>query len=182
MDQHLKDFFSKHSDETPRGCFHQVIALHEAPDIDWHTISKKVPTLSKGWFELSRLPTKDRIEFTRDYWLTKLPYREGFSEFIVRFFDALDDIGIYVTQKKFDDPFEINLVYSLKGDSGFYRGGSPPLRKRFSTSKKPFPTSFYQQTIWLFFKFTMAFGRRLTVQGLRARRKCARSMNVFNRC
>lgn len=139
MDHHLKDFFSKHSDETPRGSFHSVIALHASPDIDWKTISKQAPNLSKGWYELSRLPTKDRIEFTREYWLTKLPYREGFSEFLTRFFEALDDIGIYMIQKKYDDPYDVNLVYSLKGDSGFYRGGLPASDEAIARLKKTFP-------------------------------------------
>lgn len=138
MDHHLKDFFST-SDESSRGCFHSVIVLHEAPDIDWPVISRQVPDLCKGWYELSRLPAKDRIEFTREFWLTKLPYREGFSEFLLRFFDALDDIGVYITQKKFDDPHEVNLVYSLKEDSGFYRGGSPATDESLRHLQKAFP-------------------------------------------
>lgn len=139
MDRHLKDFFSTGSDEPQRSSFHSVIALHQAPDIDWSSITQMVPDLCKGWYELSRLPSKDRIEFTRDFWQAKLPYREGFSEFLGRFFENLDDVGIYITQKKFDDPYEANMVYSLKDDSGFYRGGSPASEEKLVALQKAFP-------------------------------------------
>lgn len=139
MDRHLKDFFSTGAEEPQRGSFHSVIVLHEAPDIDWQAISQMVPDLCKGWYELARLPSKDRIEFTRDFWLSKLPYHEGFSEFLVRFFDNLEDVGVYITQKKFDDPYEANLVYSLKEDSGFYRGGSPASEEKIVHLQKAFP-------------------------------------------
>jgi SMI1 / KNR4 family (SUKH-1) len=137
MDYHIKEFFSK--DSGARGNFYNVIALHEAPDIDWSRISRQVPSLSKGWYELSRLKVKDRIEFTRDFWLSKLTYREGFSEFLIRFFDSLDDVGIYIMQKKFEDPFDVNLVYSLKEDSGFYRGGSPASEEAIEKLQAEFP-------------------------------------------
>ncbi len=139
MDTHLKDFFSQSSDETPRGSFHSVISLHETPEINWSELRRKVPSLPKGWFELSRLPSRDRIEFTRDYWLSKISYREKFAEFLMRFFENLDDIGIYITQKKFADPFEVNLVYSLKDDSGFYRGGPPASEEAIVRLRKEFP-------------------------------------------
>lgn len=125
MNHHLKEFYHQTSGESPRGNFHSVIALHHAKDISWDEIKKKVPTLSRGWYELARLDVADRIEFSRDFWLSKLPYRQGFDEFLNRFFSSLDDIGVFITQKKFDDPFVAHLVYSLKGDSGFFCGLPP---------------------------------------------------------
>lgn len=132
MDHHIKKFFRMGSDDTPGGNYHKVIALHEAPDIDCETLCQLVPDLNKGWYELAVLDPKDRIEFVRDHWLDQLPYHQGFSEFIVRFFNQVDDIGIYITQKKFDDPFEASMIYSLKGGNGFYRGGSPATDERIN--------------------------------------------------
>lgn len=138
MDHHVKGYYRQSSDDDPRGHFHHVIALHEAVDLSWPAMTEKAPHLPRGWFELAHLPTKDRIEFTRDFWLTKLPYRQGADESIDSFFGSLDDICIFITQKKFDDPYEAHLVYSMKGDSGFYRGLAPINEKQRNTLQKAF--------------------------------------------
>lgn len=124
MDQHIREFYSKSSDEFSKGCFHSVIPLHDHPEIPWEIISEQCPELRKGWYELARLTPRDRIEFTRDFWLSKLPYRPSLDVFLMKFFGLLDDIGVFIVQKKFDDPHEAHLVYSLRGNSGFYRGRS----------------------------------------------------------
>lgn len=129
MDLHVKDFFRQFSDEYPDGKFHKVIALHDAPDVDWQEIHCQFPMLCKGWYELSLLSPADRIEFSRDYWLSKLPYHPELSNFIVRFFDSLDDVGVYLSQQAFDDPYEVNIVYSLKNNNGFFRGAIPATEK-----------------------------------------------------
>lgn len=122
MDHHAVEYYTPYSDQHPQGHFHRVIALHDVPTIDWKEISNQVPRLSRGWFELSHLTQKDRIEFTRDYWISKLPYHPKQSEFLVNFFDSIDDIGVYIVQKKFNDPLEVHLVYSRSGDGGFFHG------------------------------------------------------------
>lgn len=139
MDHHVKEFYNRSSDDYSKGNFHDVIPLHESPDIDWNSISKKIPQLSRGWFELARLNTKDRIEFTRDYWLSKLPYHPNFSEFLFSFFDNLDDIGIFISQKKFADPYEANLIYSLRDNSGFFRGAIGAKEEEILRLQKSFP-------------------------------------------
>jgi hypothetical protein len=165
MEEHLKNFFGKGSDE-PRGCFHRVIPLHEAPDIDWKMSSKQGPELSKGWYELSRLPPKDRIEFTRDYWLAKLPYRPGFSEFLLRFFDALEDIGIFITQKKFDEPYNVHLIYSLIGDSGFYRGGPPASEQEIRQLQRDFSEFLLPADYLAFLQIHNGFWKTTDVTGI----------------
>lgn len=137
MDQHVKEYFRQSSDEAPPGNFHKVIALHDAPDVDWETVKALVPDLCRGWYELARLNPKDRIEFYRDFWLLKLPYSPGLDEFINRFFASLDDIGIFITQKKFEDPYEASLIYSIKDDGGFFRGGLPITEKNQENLQKP---------------------------------------------
>lgn len=124
MDLHVKEFYRQFSDEFPEGKFHRAIALHDAPDVDWSELHDQFPVVCKGWYELTLLSTADRIEFTRDYWLSKLPYTPRLDQFIMRFFDSLDDVGIYVYQRQFDDPFEVDVVYSLKNNNGFFRGSS----------------------------------------------------------
>jgi hypothetical protein len=138
MDHHVKDYYRQSSDEAPQGSFHSVIALHEAPDINWKDVAEKVPTLCRGWYELSHLNSKDRIEFTRDFWLTKLPYRQGLDAFLNRFFASLDDIGIFITQKTFDDPYQAHLVYSIAGNNGFFRGAPPATEKNLGELQKFF--------------------------------------------
>lgn len=135
MDHHVKKFYCQFSEDFPEGKFHRVIALHEAPDLDWPSAHKQFPSLSKGWYELASQTTSDRIEFMRDYWLSKLAYHPRFSDFIVKFFDGLDDIGVFVYQHKFDSPIETDIVYSLKNNSGFFRGASPSSESLLNTVK-----------------------------------------------
>ena len=138
MDHHLKDYYRQSSDETPSGNFHSVIALHQSPNISWNSIKDKVPELCRGWFELAHLNSKDRIEFSQDFWLTKIPYRPGLNESLNRFFSSLDDIGIFLTQKKFEDPFEAHLLYSIKDNGGFFKGSLPATDKKLSNLQKAF--------------------------------------------
>lgn len=139
MDHHIKDFYSTPSEGSPSGNFHTVIALHEAPDIDWKLLHEQVPKLCRGWFELAQLNSKDRIEFSRDFWLAKFSYHPKLPAFIVAFFESLDDIGIFISQQKFDDPFEIHMVYSLKEDKGFFRGGQPASDEEIASLQSHFP-------------------------------------------
>ena len=138
MDHHLIDYYSEFSDDATRGNFYSVIPLHQMPELTWHEVHEKVPEMLRGWFELAHLSSKDRIEFTRDFWLSKLQYREGLNESVNRFFASLDDIGIFLTQKKFEDPYEAHLVYSAKGDGGFYRGAIPAKEKKLNDLQKAF--------------------------------------------
>jgi hypothetical protein len=138
MDHHLKDFYGQYSDDVPHGNFHSVINLNENTNFSWEKAKAIVPDFSRGWFELSHLKAKDRIEFSRDFWLSKLPYREGLNESLIHFFDSLDDMCIFFTQKKFDDPYEANLVYSIKNNGGFFRGALPANEKNLIDLQKAF--------------------------------------------
>lgn len=139
MDHHIKEFYSQYSDETPRGNFHKVISLNQETDLDWEIVKQKVPDLCKGWYELAHLQLKDRIDFTREYWLAKLPYHPPMESFLERFFNSLDDIAVFLVQNKFDDPFEAHLVYSMKGDSGFFSGHSPAKEEELTKLQNNFP-------------------------------------------
>lgn len=138
MDYHVKEYFSQFHDETPKGNFHKVIALHENPTYSWESVLQMVPDFCRGWYELSRLKSEDRIEFVCDFWLSKLPYHPKLDVFLTKFFASLDDIGIFILQKTFDGPFEADLVYSLKGDTGFFKGGLPASEKEITDLQKAF--------------------------------------------
>lgn len=121
----------RESDPHPEqgGHFHEVIALHADKNLSWDELVKKIPLLPRGWFELSQLSSEDRIEFTRDFWLSKFPI---LSEEDARshrrledFFATLEEVGIMATQVKEGHPFEVHMVYSLKDDVGFFQGGVP---------------------------------------------------------
>ncbi len=134
----INKFFHESSDNPPRGNFHKVIALHEAEDQDWLIWSSQAPGLPKGWHELALLTPKDRIEFIREHWLAKLPYVPKLSGFVTEFFGGLEDVGIFLTQRTFDDPYEIQQVYCQKGGNGFFRGFPPANESTLNSLKTRF--------------------------------------------
>jgi hypothetical protein len=139
MNPHVHRFYRKFADEqAPIRLYHEVINLSEAPRFSWEDISKKVPSLPRSWYELSQLAPADKIEFTRDFWLATLPFLPHVHDLFVKFFSQLDDIGIYLTQLRFDSDFESEIVYSLKNDSCFYHGYPPSSDARIEQLKFEF--------------------------------------------
>jgi len=175
MDHHLKHFYRQASDETPRGSFHSVIALHQSQEITWKAIKEKVPDLSRGWYELAHLNTSDRIEFSRDFWLAKLPYRQGMDEFLNRFFSSLDDIGIFVTQKKFEDPYEAHLIYSIKGNGGFFCGAPPITEKGLNNLQHTFSDYILPNDYLLFLQIHNGFCKTTDCTGITSAEKVPES-------
>lgn len=171
MDSHIKDYFRQSSGDTPAGNFHKVIELHNAPDMDWGTISQQVPNLPRGWFELSHLSSKDRVEFTRDFWVAKMPYHPKLCEFLMRFFDTIEDIGIFITQQKFDDPFKTTMVYSLKQNEGFYRGAPPCSENDLLEMKNDFPDYLFPNDYLAFLQIHDGFWKTTDCTGLTVSKK-----------
>jgi hypothetical protein len=159
MDDHVSDFFCQASDEAPHGNFHRVVALHNAPETSFQEVALNVKDLCKGWHELAYLGTEDRIEFTRDFWLSKLPYEPNAHQSITKFFSQLDDIGIYLVQKKFDDPFESHMVYSLKGDKGFFQGLCSATDLEITQLQKRFPNHTIPKDYLAFLKIHNGFAK-----------------------
>lgn len=122
-----------------RDFFYRVIAFHETPDLIWEMVSEEVPLLPKAWFELSRLPTDCRLEFTKDYWIYKLPFFDSIAvDRLENFFDQVEDIGIYAIQTMKGLPFDLHMVYALKGNEGFFQGGPPASVETIDTLVKQF--------------------------------------------
>ncbi|KAF3362410.1 Uncharacterized protein PHSC3_001008 [Chlamydiales bacterium STE3] len=128
MDHHATDFYQSTSEGSPRGCFHRVIALNNTHEHKWEDVGQLASTLPKGWFELASLNTDDKISFVKEFWISKLTPYSQFTKSLLAFFERLDDIGIYLVQKKFDDPFECHMIYSLRNNGGFFKG-LPPVKE-----------------------------------------------------
>ncbi len=102
----------------------EVIYLSEEKNINWDEISEKVPDLPRSWFELSRIPTEERIEFVADSWLSRLSFNPMATPYISRFFSRLDDIAILIVKRDFE--YSVEMIYSFSDNSSFFRG-FPPL-------------------------------------------------------
>ncbi len=138
MNSHVRRFYRTVVDkETPVRFYHKVIALHETPQMPWEEIREKMPSFPKGWHELAQLPSDDRIEFIRDFWLSTLPFVSHVHTFLNDFFNGLDDIGVYLTQSQFDSSYECEIVYSLRDDTSFFHG-APTSEERIEALKNDF--------------------------------------------
>lgn len=126
MDHHIAEYYNESEGNNLKiGGFNKVIPLNLHRELSWEEAKKLVPALSRGWFELSRLKVEDRIEFSRDFWIFKIPYHERLSEFLEKFFKSLDDVVVFLTQKHFDDRYEAKMVYSIANNGGFFHGSLP---------------------------------------------------------
>ena len=112
------------NDPSP-GHFHKVIVLNEHTNLTFDDVTLMCPKFPKGWFELSKLSPSLRIEFVRDHWYQKLPYIANFSQYLSHFFETIEDIDILLTKKSFEDVFDEEMVYTLKGEKGFFRARGP---------------------------------------------------------
>ena len=100
--------------------FEKVIFLSDHVDIRWKDIIEKSPDFPRGWFELNRISVENRIHFTYDFWLDKLPFNANIHPVLTAFFDRLDDVGIVLHWKK--EVWVPELIYSLRDNSSFFRG------------------------------------------------------------
>jgi hypothetical protein len=178
MDVHAADYYSAYSEPGPHGHFHKVIALHEDPLLDWSDAVKIAPSLCRGWYELAQLPLQDRIEFTREFWLTKLPYHPNLNMFLSQFFTSLDDVGIFLTQQRYEDPFIAHLVYSLSDNNGFFHGESPATEAEIIRLQKDFPNYILPADYLAFLQIHNGFAK-LTDTGITPSTKMKESYEAF---
>lgn len=180
MDLHAVEYYSVYSEPGPHGHFRQVIALHDNPLLDWSDASKIAPGLCRGWYELAQLPTQDRIEFTRDFWLAKLPYHPNSNEFFTKFFASIDDVGVFLTQKNYEDPFIAHLVYSLAEDSGFFHGESAASEAEIINLQKEFPNYILPADYLAFLQIHNGFAK-LTDTGMTPSTNMKESYQAFQK-
>lgn len=121
MNSLVRQFFSA----TKENQFREVLFLSEDLNVTWEEISKRAYNLPRAWFELSRISAQDRVEFTRDFWLDRMPYHPSAHPAFFEFFDQLDDVGVVLMRRTEDEPMDAELVYSLADNGSFFRGRPP---------------------------------------------------------
>lgn len=94
----------------------------------WSSISKIVPSLPKGWYELTKFSSKERIHLVKEFWLSQLC--QGFVERdelfkIEKFFNSLEDIVICAFQECSKNFFNVKMIYLLKDSPVFFYGNPP---------------------------------------------------------
>jgi hypothetical protein len=137
MNSHVRRYYRKfEEEETPIRLFHEVEALHEQPTLSWEEASVRLPALPRGWYELTRLGSADRVGFTRDFWMSALPYSPRLHTFLEKFFAQLDDVGVFAVKTAFDAAFTCDMVYSLRDGSCFFRGQPPALDQEIEALRR----------------------------------------------
>lgn len=152
-------FFGNGEGSESAGHFHQVINLNGTNHGDWETLHKQIPTLPKGWFELSKLSIDDRIDFVRGFWTAQLPYKPHVHAFLDDFFNKLLTIEVYLTQQLFDGPFESQMVYSLREGGTFYRGGPSASEKQLEELEQQFANFQLPEDFIAFLKIHNGFAK-----------------------
>ena len=122
MDRPLLEYYTARSPQYPAGHFHAVIDLETHLKMGWEKLVQICPSLPHGWFELVHLADVDRMELMQEHWLLKISPHSKIKEAIAKFFLSLDHIGVFLSQRTYDDPFEPELIYRLSGSGEFFRG------------------------------------------------------------
>src|SRR5690606_20221266 len=108
--------------------------------LTWEEARKKIPKLTKGWYELSQLDASIRFDFFRDYWFNSLPYHPNTFAFIDRFFKRVKEVPILAINQ------EIFLVYFLKDSSDLFLGRPPLIDQQIENLQEtidfPLPKTF----------------------------------------
>lgn len=121
MNSQIREFFRVEGTQEPH--FQEVRFLSEEPKLDWKEIE---PTgVPRGWFELSQISSQDRVDFTRDFWLARLPFHLSATSRLQSFFEELDDVAVVVCRQTKEEPWRTELIYSLADNSSFFRGLPP---------------------------------------------------------
>ncbi len=175
MNSHVNEFFRSFSGKSPKGNFYKVIDLHSSPDVDWKSLQAIAPSLPRGWYELCQLSKEDRIQFTFEYWQSKLIYQPQVAESIASFFSQVNDVGVFLTQAQADSAFDAQMVYSLVDDRGFYRGYAPAKEDEIINLQKLFPSYILPQDYRVFLLIHDGFCKATDCTGV------IRSGNLENR-
>lgn len=114
MNKRISDYYSEKK-------FLDVLCLAEER-LPWDEIRSKSPLFPRGWYELSLLSREDRLEFTKEYWMTHLPFVPNPFKDLITFFQELVDVGVFLILQ--ENTYFPELVYFLN-DESFYLGSTP---------------------------------------------------------
>lgn len=126
MNLMARQFFQTGTDSH----FDQILNLCENNTVKWSSLSETVLDLPRGWFELSRIKSEDRIDFMRDFWIDLLPYQPSSHQGVLDFFSSLEDVSVVVA--KSDEEYHAFLVYSLQENQSFFCALPPATDKDLS--------------------------------------------------
>lgn len=138
MNTSVYDYYHASKIEGVKDPFHEIVFLGKNEDFSLKDLSKIAPTLPKGWEEISKLDRKDRIEFVRDFWLSRLPFKPHFHDFIASFFSKIEDLGVFLIKDQKEEPYRAEMVYSLNDEITFFRGNPPILEESYEVFKDQF--------------------------------------------
>ncbi len=121
MNNHVREFYGLDHKliESP---FEDIIDLTEENEFSFDVLQSKCLEFPKGYFELSQLNLKDRIEFVYSFWQKTLNFIPHVQSFFDQFFFNLDDVGIYLVKKNLSPTYDCHFIYSVNDDHTFYRG------------------------------------------------------------
>lgn len=142
--------------------FEKAVFLSDSPDMSWKEIIQLIPEFPRGWFELSRISVENRIHFTYDFWLDRLPFNVKIYPALNRFFEKLDDVSVVLVYSQ--DVWKAELVYSLGDNSSFFRGSPGASRPDLEEIKTSVGFSLPRDYL-AFMKMHNGFGR-LSEMGL----------------
>jgi len=154
MNSQIRDFYRVDKSHDPH--FKEVRFLSEESNLRWEDIENT--GLSRGWFELSRIPMEDRVEFSREFWMSRFSYHPTATKALGEFFNQLDDIVVLVCRQTDEEPWESELVYSLGDNSCFFRGRPPAEEEQIDWAKKQMGNNL-PHDYWAFFRLHNGFGK-----------------------
>lgn len=116
----------------------------------WSSLCTVVPLCPKGWYELTKFSSKERISLVKDFWLSQLC--QSFVEQdeltkIENFFNCLEDIVICAFKSNYETHFNVKMIYLIK-DSIIFFSGNPPFSHNYDYLKlqlwNDLPESYYK--------------------------------------
>jgi len=120
MNHLVSQHYQKAKDSSSEG-FYDLVSLSET-DQSFEELSRLDPHLPKGWVELAKLESLERVELMRDFWLGKLPFHPKGHKAITELFQKIDDIAIFLVKESDRARFSAHLVYSLSSNAAFFVG------------------------------------------------------------
>lgn len=122
--------------------------------LSWGQIVQKVPRLPRGWYELTGLSCRDRIDLCLEVWCSSLGIKDKEAVGICRFFSTLEDIQVYVYREHKTGAYEIKMVYMVQGSHTHFYGSLPLLSLEGGSLPCLGDASYYK-----FFSIHNGFGR-----------------------
>ncbi len=94
----------------------------------WSSLSKIIPLLPRGWYELTKFSSEERINLVKEFWLSQLCQSSIEYDEIAKiddFFNCLEDIVICAFQDCYERHFNVKMIYLIKNSNIFFSGNPP---------------------------------------------------------